>query len=322
MKIDQSTVVMTASHEQTSEREVCYESTCTFRQVFAGIQGTEASNTGAEASETQALLVLEQLIQRMLELIFDSPRARTVDLREVVDEETEARNVAGPRRGQLRFDWTTRRVETLSESETTQFTAQGTVRTKDGRTLGFALDLDMCREFSCTSDEIHTNTGALRDPLVLSFDGKACELADKRFSFDLDADGQPDSIPFLAPDSGFLAIDRDQDGRIADGSELFGTRSGDGFADLRSYDLDGNGWIDEADPVYDRLRVWRHEADGTDQVKDLREADIGAVYLGSAASAFKLANADGQTLGQVRSSGIYLRENGGVGVIQHVDLSV
>ena len=322
MKIDQSTVVMTASHEQTSEREVCYESTCTFRQVFAGIQGTEASNTGAEASETQALLVLEQLIQRMLELIFDSPRARTVDLREVVDEETEARDVAGPRRGQLRFDWTTRRVETLSESETTQFSAQGTVRTKDGQTLGFALDLDMRREFSCTSEEIHTNTVALRDPLVLSFDGKACELADKRFSFDLDADGQPDSIPFLAPDSGFLAIDRDQDGRIADGSELFGTRSGDGFADLRTYDLDGNGWIDEADPVYDRLRVWRHEADGTDQVKDLREADIGAVYLGSAASAFKLANADGQTLGQVRSSGIYLRENGGVGVIQHVDLSV
>ena len=322
MKIDQSTVVMTASHEQTSEREVCYESTCTFRQVFAGIQGTEASNTGAEASETQALLVLEQLIQRMLELIFDSPRARTVDLREVVDEETEARDVAGPRRGQLRFDWTTRRVETLSESETTQFSAQGTVRTKDGQTLGFALDLDMRREFSCTSDEIHTNTVALRDPLVLSFDGKACELADKRFTFDLDADGQPDSIPFLAPNSGFLAIDRDQDGRIADGSELFGTRSGDGFADLRTYDLDGNGWIDEADPVYDRLRVWRHEADGTDQVKDLREADIGAVYLGSAASAFKLANADGQTLGQVRSSGIYLRENGGVGVIQHVDLSV
>lgn len=322
MKIDQSTVVMTASHEQTSEREVCYESTCTFRQVFAGIQGTEASNTGAETSETQALLVLEQLIQRMLELIFDSPRARTVDLREVVDEETEARDVAGPRRGQLRFDWTTRRVETLSESETTQFSAQGTVRTKDGQTLGFALDLDMRREFSCTSDEIHTNTVALRDPLVLSFDGKACELADKRFTFDLDADGQPDSIPFLAPDSGFLAIDRDQDGRIADGSELFGTRSGDGFADLRTYDLDGNGWIDEADPVYDRLRVWRHEADGTDQVKDLREADIGAVYLGSAASAFKLANADGQTLGQVRSSGIYLRENGGVGVIQHVDLSV
>ena len=322
MKIDQSTVVMTASHEQTSEREVCYESTCTFRQVFAGVQGTEASNTGAEASETRALLVLEQLIQRMLELIFDSPRARTVDLREVVDEETEARDVTAPRRGQLRFDWTTRRVETLSESETTQFTAQGTVRTKDGRTLGFALDLDMCREFSCTSEEIHTNTVALRDPLVLSFDGKACELADKRFTFDLDADGQPDSIPFLAPDSGFLAIDRDQDGRIADGSELFGTRSGDGFADLRTYDLDGNGWIDEADPVYDRLRVWRHEADGTDQVKDLREADIGAVYLGSAASAFKLANADGQTLGQVRSSGIYLRENGGVGVIQHVDLSV
>lgn len=322
MKIDQSTVVMTASHEQTSEREVCYESTGTFRQVFAGIQGAEASNTGAETSETQALLMLEQLIQRMLELVFDSLRSRTVNLREVPEEETVVREVARPGRGQLRFDWTTRRVETLSESETTTFSAQGTVKTHDGQTLGFVLDVDMCRRFSCRSEEIHTSTVALRDPLVLSFDGKACELADKRFAFDLDADGQQESIPFLAPGSGFLAIDRDQDGRIADGSELFGTRSGDGFADLSAYDLDRNGWIDEADPVYDRLRVWRHEINGADQLQDLREADIGAVYLGSAASAFELADADGLTLGRIRSSGVYLREDGGVGVIQQVDLSV
>ena len=102
MKIDQSTVAMTASHEQISEREVCYESTCTFRQVFAGIQGTEASNTGAETSETQALLVLEQLIQRMLELIFASPRARAVDMSENMKEEKKERKVAGPRRGQMR----------------------------------------------------------------------------------------------------------------------------------------------------------------------------------------------------------------------------
>ena len=40
--------------------------------------------------------------------------------------------------------------------------------------------------------------------------------------------------------SGYLALDKNGDGTINDGSELFGTRNGDGFADLAQYDEDGN----------------------------------------------------------------------------------
>mgnify|MGYP000465316364 CR=1 FL=1 len=50
--------------------------------------------------------------------------------------------------------------------------------------------------------------------------------------------------------SGYLALNKNGDGVINDGSELFGTASGDGFYDLSMYDEDGNGWIDENDHAY------------------------------------------------------------------------
>ena len=41
------------------------------------------------------------------------------------------------------------------------------------------------------------------------------------------------------------ALDINEDGKINDGKELFGTASGNGFGDLAAYDQDNNGWIDE-----------------------------------------------------------------------------
>ncbi len=40
--------------------------------------------------------------------------------------------------------------------------------------------------------------------------------------------------------------------KINDGSELFGTSSGDGFKDLATYDEDENGWIDENDSIFSK----------------------------------------------------------------------
>ena len=74
--------------------------------------------------------------------------------------------------------------------------------------------------------------------------------------FDIDADGEEESISYLQGGSGYLALDKNGDGVINDGSELFGTKSGDGFADLAEYDADGNGWIDENDPIFDKLLIW------------------------------------------------------------------
>lgn len=63
-------------------------------------------------------------------------------------------------------------------------------------------------------------------------------MTDQKFYFDLDADGTADRISMLKSGSGFLALDKNGNGKIDDGSELFGTQSGDGFADLEEYDID------------------------------------------------------------------------------------
>ena len=62
-------------------------------------------------------------------------------------------------------------------------------------------------------------------------------------------------ISFVGSGSGLLALDKNGDGIINNGTELFGPNTQDGFSELSKYDSDGNGWIDENDSVYDNLRI-------------------------------------------------------------------
>ncbi len=166
--------------------------------------------------------------------------------------------------------------------------------------------------------------GALKDPLVISFDGKAAELSQERFEFDLTLDGQQELIPKLAGNAAFLALDRNGDAHINDGSELFGATTGDGFAELAEHDDDGNGWIDENDAIFEHLQLWLKPGEGnSQQLISLKDAGLGAIYLGNADTPFTLNGSLGEErLGVIRSSGIYLSEQGKAGLIQQVDLSV
>lgn len=215
------------------------------------------------------------------------------------------------------------RHETLRESEQTSFSAEGIVRTSDGKEIRFQLALEMKREFFQESDiSIRAGDGVKKDPLVINFNGNAAQLTDTKFDFDIDSDGATDSISFVGAGSGFLALDKDGNGAIDNGSELFGTQSGNGFADLAAYDEDGNDWIDESDAVYSKLLVWSKDAAGQDTLNTLAQRNIGALYLGNVATPFDLKNASNDLQGQVRSSGIYLREDGGAGTVQQIDLMV
>ena len=122
--------------------------------------------------------------------------------------------------------------------------------------------------------------------------------------------------------SGFLILDRNGDGQVNDGSELFGVQSGDGFADLAQYDLDDNQWIDENDAVYRDLQVWQKDGEGRDSLRSLAQSGVGALYLGRVASPFSVNTATNQSLGLVRSTGIFLYETGQVGSLQQVDLAL
>ncbi len=214
---------------------------------------------------------------------------------------------------------------THSEYENTSFLSQGTVQTSDGRNLSFNVEVALGRSLtekinSLTSE---TYTRIVTDPLVINLDTNVTHISDQKFTFDLNADGKEDSISMLTEGSGFLALDKNGDGKINDGTELFGTASGDGFKDLAEYDDDKNGWIDENDEVYSKLKVWVKDEKGNDKLLSLKEADIGAIYLQNANTEFSFKNQNNEVDGILRKTGIYLKEStGAVSTVAHVDLSL
>jgi len=217
------------------------------------------------------------------------------------------------------------RSETVYESEQTSFSAQGTIKTVDGNEIGFNLELNMNREyFRQTNVDILMGDAAKqkKDPLVINFSGTAAQLTDTKFSFDIDSDGQADQVSFVSPGSGFLALDRNRDGKINNGIELFGAATGNGFQELAAYDTDRNHFIDENDAIYSKLSILSKDASGKDALNSLASKGVGAIFLGNVATPFEIKNSQNESNGQVRSSGVYLNENGTVGTVQQVDLSV
>ena len=204
-------------------------------------------------------------------------------------------------------------TETHAESERTTFQAAGTVETSDGRSISFTASLEMRREFYSRSSE--TTLAPVTDPLVVNLNGGPARLSNATVSFDLNSDGTKEQIHFAASGSGFLALDANQDGRINNGSELFGPQTGNGFAELAAFDADQNQWIDEADPVFSRLRVWTQSG-----LYSLADAGIGAISTTAAETPFSLKDASNQLQGQVRATAAYLKEDGTPGTVQQVDL--
>lgn len=209
------------------------------------------------------------------------------------------------------------------ETESTGFSTQGTVRCADGREINFNLNLEMSRSFQEYYEEtVSLRKTAVCDPLVINLDGNIAELSDQTFLFDLDGDGELDEINQLSARSGFLALDKNGDGIINDGTELFGAKSGNGFEDLAAYDTDHNGFIDEGDEIWDKLKIWVMDKNGNKQLYSLAEKGVGAICLQNASTDFTLTGENNQVNALIRKTGIFLYENGAVGTVQHVDMAL
>lgn len=208
------------------------------------------------------------------------------------------------------------------ETEMTSFSTTGTVKCADGREINFNLNLNMSRSFQeYYSESYEMVQVSMCDPLVINLEGNIAELSDQTFFFDIDADGEKDEISRLGKGSGYLALDKNNDGTINDGSELFGTSSGNGFADLAAYDSDGNGFIDEGDEIWKDLKIWTMDEDGNEQLCSLAEKGVGAICLANTATDFSLTGADNAAKGRIRSTGFFLYESGAAGSVQHVDVA-
>ncbi len=306
--------------EERSAGDIFADHMKTMRSRIEEIKAGKAGyNAYSEDSREQMRKFREACLELLLWLIF--PRMRH-DLSNPFVSSSESFDAFGLSTGKsLVVSQSTEYY--YEETEETEFTAAGCAVTEDGRTIDFQLNLKMSREFrEYYSEEIVQMQAALCDPLVINLEGEVPELMDQTFCFDIDSDGVEDEISRLVAGSGFLALDQNEDGVINDGSELFGTKSGNGFRDLASFDTDGNGFIDEGDEVFDKLKIWAMDEEGKMQLYSLKDKNVGAVGLMHASTEFSLNDlADNRTKGVIRNTGIFLYEDGKVGTVQQMDLA-
>jgi hypothetical protein len=295
-------------------------------QQLASSQQAKAASAAGDATLDPRLQMLTDLVERMtgnkIKVFSAQDVGSTPPPPDLADPAQASRTPSQSSAGYgLAYDY----HETRYQSEQTTLSAQGVIKTADGKEIHFSLNLEMSRE-SLEQTDVSVRAGdaarQMKDPLVVNFGGHAAQLTDTRFAFDIDSDGKADRISFPKSGSGFLALDRNGDGKIDNGHELFGAASGNGFKDLAAHDQDHNGFIDANDSVFSKLKLLIKDGQGLDILASLADKGIGALYLGQAATPFNLTDAHNAVDGQVKSSGIYVKEDGSVGSMQQVDLSV
>ena len=210
----------------------------------------------------------------------------------------------------------------LYESERSVFQASGEIELNDGRRLAVDFKLDMAREHYEEFFGEMVISGKQVDPLVINLNGNAAQLTNNRQAFDLNSDGQTEKIAYATGDSAFLALDKNNNGKIDDGSELFGPRSGSGFAELAEYDENNDGVIDESDSIFNQLVLSQRDENGHENQLSLKDAGIAGFYLAAYDTPFSIMDDEGNHSGVIRQTGVYIRSDGTLDSMQHVDLVV
>ena len=132
------------------------------------------------------------------------------------------------------------------------------------------------------------------DPLVFDLGGDGIttvSLEESNAFFDLDNNGFAEKTSWVNAKEGLLAYDKNGDGIINGGNELFGDRTlmkdgktlaSSGFAALAEYDDNKDGKIDSNDVIYALLRIWQDsDGDGIASAGELRRlVDLGIVSIG------------------------------------------
>ena len=188
--------------------------------------------------------------------------------------------------------------------------------TTSAATQSFSFNIQLEFEFEFSA-QIQVTAAEVQqaDPIVLDLDGDGIELTShtKGARFDLLGNGTPVNTAFVTGGDAFLAIDRNGNGTIDSGKELFGEQNGaaHGFAELAKLDSNGDGVINRLDDDFDKLVLFRDNGNGRTEegelisLKDAGIAEIGLRYRNVSQRA-----AGGNALAQIAS---FRRADGSTG---------
>ena len=175
-----------------------------------------------------------------------------------------------------------------------------------------------------------------RDPLVLDLDGDGIEAVGINTAapilFDHDGDGTRTGTGWIAGDDGIVVLDRNGNGLIDNGGELFGDntvlqngpragqKAANGYEALADMDANGDGQLNSSDAAYTQLRIWKDaNQDGVSQAGELftlGALGIASINVNGTASNTNLGNGNTQPW-----SGSFTRADGSVGASGVVEMS-
>ena len=160
-----------------------------------------------------------------------------------------------------------------------------------------------------------------KDPLLIDLDGDGIETTrvENGVYFDQENDGFAELSAWVSSDDGVLAIDKNNNGTIDNGSELFGdsyvksdgTIATSGFDALSDLDSNGDGQINSSDTSFDAIKILK--GDGT--LLSLSDVGISSISLTSKKSVITDSNGNRQL-----TTGTYTKTDGSTGKISDYEL--
>ncbi len=242
------------------------------------------ANGTINSSDEQTAADLEKQIQKNKEASVDYQiikRMIAADPRDSTgnrDKSFEAKNAAVNKEDQLDS------ISISAEAEQTSRTSFSVENTGVGQAVNSVINR---REQASLSVSMSSETGAenvqKKDPLALDLNGNGLQTTgvEKGVLFDVDGDGSKEQTSIITGGDAFLAYDKNGNGVIDNGKELFGDSNGyqHGFAELASYDDNQDGKIDASDSIFNQLKLLTYNQNGEQELVALNKTNIASINV-------------------------------------------
>jgi large repetitive protein len=222
------------------------------------------------------------------------------------------------------IDWIDLYTANAGGSGKIDLTAVGVQNTFVDRTLGFNVTLTdrdgdaVIGSFSVNVKDGNTPSSSSA-PVVLDLDGDGVEFVSTAagVTFDYHGDGSPESTAWVGADDGLLALDKNGDGIVNNGSEIIFAR--DSLTDLQGlaadYDSNRDGVLDANDVDFAKFGVWQDaNSNGVTDAGEYRSlSDAGIVSIGLVSDGIAYSAANGSV--SVAGQSVYTKADGSTGIV-------